>query len=67
MRGADRIAVVEGMHIVEQGTRDELMALDGVYAQLERAQNLACPEGNQRELIKCKGINHYDQQLHRSR
>ena len=41
VRGADRIAVVEGMHIVEQGTRDELMALDGVYAQLERAQNLA--------------------------
>ena len=41
VRGADRIAVVEGMHIVEQGTRDELMALDGVYARLERAQNLA--------------------------
>ncbi len=41
VRGADRIAVVEGMHIVEQGTRDELIALDGVYAQLERAQNLA--------------------------
>ena len=41
VRGADRIAVVEGMHIVEQGTRDELIALDGVYAQLERAQKLA--------------------------
>ena len=40
VRGADRIAVVEGMHIVEQGTRDELIALDGVYARLERAQNL---------------------------
>ena len=40
VRGADRIAVVEGMHIAEQGTRDELMALGGAYAQLERAQEL---------------------------
>ena len=40
VRGADRIAVVEGMRIAEQGTRDELMALGGAYAQLERAQEL---------------------------
>ena len=39
VRGADRIAVVDGMHIVEQGTRDELMALNGAYAKLERAQS----------------------------
>ena len=38
VRGADRIAVVDGMHIVEQGSRDELMAMDGIYAKLERAQ-----------------------------
>ena len=40
VRGADRIAVVDGMHIVEQGSRDELMALNGAYAKLERAQEL---------------------------
>ena len=40
VRGADRIAVVDGMHIIEQGSRDELMALDGAYARLERAQEL---------------------------
>ena len=39
VRGADRIAVVDGMHIVEQGTRDELLALGGAYAKLERAQS----------------------------
>ena len=41
VRGADRIAVVDGMHITEQGSRDELMALNGAYARLERAQELA--------------------------
>ena len=41
VRGADRIAVVDGMHIVEQGTRDELMALGGAYAKLEKAQELS--------------------------
>ena len=39
VRGADRIAVVDGMHIVEQGSRAELLALDGAYARLERAQS----------------------------
>ena len=38
VRGADRIAVVDGMHIVEQGSRDALMALGGEYARLELAQ-----------------------------
>ena len=40
VRNADRIAVVDGMHIIEQGSRDELMALNGAYARLERAQEL---------------------------
>ena len=40
IRNADRIAVVEGSHIVEQGTHDELMAKNGEYAVLRRAQSL---------------------------
>ena len=40
VRNADRIAVVEDMHIAEQGTREELLALDGAYAALEKAQEL---------------------------
>ena len=41
VRAADRIAVVDGMHIIEQGSRDELLALGGAYAKLEKAQKLA--------------------------
>ncbi|MBQ6468964.1 MAG: ABC transporter ATP-binding protein [Lachnospiraceae bacterium] len=41
VRNADRIAVVEDMHIAEQGTREELLAKNGAYAQLERAQGFA--------------------------
>ncbi|MCD8388912.1 MAG: ABC transporter ATP-binding protein/permease [Oscillospiraceae bacterium] len=39
IRSADRIAVVEGTGIVEMGSHAELMAKDGVYAALQRAQN----------------------------
>lgn len=41
IHGADRIAVVEGTHICEQGTHAELLEKDGLYAALCRAQNLA--------------------------
>ncbi len=40
VKHADCIAVVEDEHIVEQGSHDELMAKDGVYAALCRAQAL---------------------------
>ena len=40
IRNADRIGVVEGEGIVEMGTHAELMAKDGVYAALQRAQTL---------------------------
>ena len=38
IRNADRIAVVENRKITEQGTRAELLALNGSYAALEAAQ-----------------------------
>ena len=40
VRNADEIAVVEGEHIVEQGSHRELMAKNGVYAALCRAQEI---------------------------
>ncbi len=40
VRRADCIAVVEGEHIVEMGTHEELISRGGLYAGLCRAQNL---------------------------
>ena len=40
VRNADCIAVVEDEHIVEMGSHDELLAKNGVYAALCRAQQL---------------------------
>ena len=40
VKNADRIAVIEGHHIAEQGSREELLALNGKYAELEAAQNI---------------------------
>lgn len=40
VRRAHRIGVVEGHRIIEEGSRDELLALGGAYAALEKAQEL---------------------------
>ncbi len=39
IRSADRIVVVDDNRILEEGTREELLALNGEYARLERAQS----------------------------
>ncbi|MGW1711777.1 ABC transporter ATP-binding protein [Streptomyces sp. NPDC002156] len=38
IRAADLILVIEAGHVLERGTHDELLALDGRYAQLYRTQ-----------------------------
>ncbi|NLG27264.1 MAG: ABC transporter ATP-binding protein, partial [Chloroflexi bacterium] len=39
IRNADKIVVLEGRHIAEQGTHAELMARDGIYRRLNEVQN----------------------------
>jgi ATP-binding cassette subfamily B protein len=38
VRDADRILVVDGGRITEQGTHAELLAADGLYAELYKTQ-----------------------------
>jgi ATP-binding cassette subfamily B protein len=38
VRNADRIHILDEGRIVERGTHDELIALDGRYAQMYRIQ-----------------------------
>ena len=41
VRGVDRILVIDSGQVVEEGTHEELMTLDGVYAELVAKQVLA--------------------------
>ena len=45
IRTAQRILVVQDGKIAEQGSHEELMALDGAYARLYRTQNLGALHG----------------------
>jgi ATP-binding cassette subfamily B protein len=38
VRSADQILVIDAGHVVERGTHEELLALDGVYAELYHTQ-----------------------------
>ena len=40
IHNADKIIVIDGGHIAEQGTHAELMAKNGIYAKLIEMQSL---------------------------
>lgn len=47
IRNADKIAVMAHGIVVEQGSHDELLAEDGAYARLVKAQDLGQTEGEE--------------------
>ena len=41
VKAADHIVVLDAGRIVEQGSHDKLVALDGIYADMYRRQHLS--------------------------
>ncbi|KAF4968346.1 hypothetical protein FSARC_4292 [Fusarium sarcochroum] len=54
IKDADNIVVISAGQVVEQGTHEELIALNAHYARLIRAQNLAIAETDNRNDISAK-------------
>ncbi|KAL2829227.1 P-loop containing nucleoside triphosphate hydrolase protein [Aspergillus cavernicola] len=64
VKNADNIAVISNGRVVEQGTHEELIAFDGSYAALVKAQNLhsSLTQAQQgRSLDEQKGIDTSDE------
>ncbi|KAL5335379.1 P-loop containing nucleoside triphosphate hydrolase protein [Aspergillus crustosus] len=63
VKNADNIAIISSGRVVEQGTHEELIALEGNYAALVKAQDLhsSLSQAHQEPSAEQKGINSSDE------